>query len=1215
MKDKVLKILELLIEWLSFQYTKLATSVTGDLPYNSLAPTRNAEKAEDYLTTLEWALNNRKEIKNIAISGSYGSGKSSVLKTFQTRHKHNNKFYFLNLSLATFKDDKSINKDINAPDNNDILRLIELSILQQLFYHEKDNKIPDSRFKKIKNNKTTFLWLSTVGILVFTVSFLFLVFPKFLSKFSLLELTPENSQFFHYLSVTIVAIGSVITLFKSLRVIKGITLKKIGISNASIEIDEKISKSILNNHLDEILYFFEVTKYNVVIIEDLDRFEQTDVFTKLREINLLINNSKKIEDDIVFVYAIRDDMFLDKDRTKFFDFMIPIIPVINSSNSNDKLLKLIERNGYCISDDLVEDIALFIDDMRLLFNIMNEYHLYFQKLNKDLNQDKLLSMIVYKNIYPNDFTKLSQNEGELYTTITDKYKYIKEKLNQLNKDSLAVKDKITKAESNNIKDIAELRIIYLSKIIEKIKQSHPTHPFFHFWLSNRIVNITQATDDENFNLIINTNNLNYTYNNNQSYRQSYRLEFTEIENEVNPKLSYAEREELIFNSKNIEKLKTELVELDAKKSAIRKLRLKDLISENIIDRHTNNEKQKRLINILLRNGYIDEDYLDYISIFYEGSLSKNDHQFLVNIKTQKETEYDFPLQKIENLIKKINVFDFEKEYILNYTLMDHVIESSNFQDKRSKYLSLLASESDNVIRFIDGFIDHTPNLEKFIQLLCKNWIGIWSFIKIKSNYPNEKVNNYFKLIIENADLNDIKIIFSKSIDSISENENFLLLIENKQRLKSIIKELNVRFKLLNKSADKELLDYVYENNHYEINTKTIKFILQSKDKFDAELFVTCNYTQLKQSKLDNLIKYVDNNIDKYITSVYLTIETNTQEAEEKYIALLNNASISYDTRVKIIKQVETSISDINTINDFMLVEHLLNESRVLPIWKNILDIYIQSENKFTSELTSFLNIDKNTEELSKKQIETDTPDEDTVKNFLASLLLNDAIEDACYSQLLLSIPYVYDSLSIEGLSFEKVKSLIENNILTTNSTNFELLKDSFERLHITLLENNPNKFVNEIDSFEIEKKDLLGILKSTSIPIQLKGKIIMYNDETTFKLDSKLLTEIGLLLLKHNSFDVSSDIIKSVGTDSNLTTSDKIKLFNKTHKIYGDDSVSEFLISLGNPYSIVTENGKRPILENNQTNKDLVKNLDNMDYISGFNEEKKGIRISTYRNK
>ena len=58
----------------------------------------------------------------------------------------------------------------------------------------------------------------------------------------------------------------------------------------------------------------------------------TEIFTKLRELNNLINGSKQINRKVVFLYAIKDDMFQDKERTKFFDFIIPVIPVINSSN-------------------------------------------------------------------------------------------------------------------------------------------------------------------------------------------------------------------------------------------------------------------------------------------------------------------------------------------------------------------------------------------------------------------------------------------------------------------------------------------------------------------------------------------------------------------------------------------------------------------------------------------------------------------------------------------------------------------------------------------------------------------------------------------------------------------------------------------------------------------------------------------------------------------
>lgn len=62
------------------------------------------------------------------------------------------------------------------------------------------------------------------------------------------------------------------------------------------EIEVIEDNSIFNKHLDEILYFFQVTDYNVVIIEDLDRFGTPSIFLKLRELNQLINESKIVAD-------------------------------------------------------------------------------------------------------------------------------------------------------------------------------------------------------------------------------------------------------------------------------------------------------------------------------------------------------------------------------------------------------------------------------------------------------------------------------------------------------------------------------------------------------------------------------------------------------------------------------------------------------------------------------------------------------------------------------------------------------------------------------------------------------------------------------------------------------------------------------------------------------------------------------------------------------
>ncbi len=160
-----------------------------------------------------------------------------------------------------------------------------------------------------------------------------------------------------------------------------------------VELGDNIDKSVFNEHLEEILYFFERTDYNVIVIEDLDRFENTDIFTKLREINILLNNSKSIQskrgdEKINFLYAIKDDMFKDKnERVKFFEYIIPIIPFINPSNADEQLSKLIKEAKLesVLSQEFTSDVITFIDDvdMRLLINIFHEFVLYRAALNPE----------------------------------------------------------------------------------------------------------------------------------------------------------------------------------------------------------------------------------------------------------------------------------------------------------------------------------------------------------------------------------------------------------------------------------------------------------------------------------------------------------------------------------------------------------------------------------------------------------------------------------------------------------------------------------------------------------------------------------------------------------------------------------------------------------------------------------------------------------------
>jgi septin family protein len=83
---------------------------------------------------------NDNSIFNIALSGPYGSGKTSIIKTFKNRYS----LKYIDISLATF-DDKFTNAGSTLK--------LEYCILKQLFYKVHPNKVPESRFKRIVNHK------------------------------------------------------------------------------------------------------------------------------------------------------------------------------------------------------------------------------------------------------------------------------------------------------------------------------------------------------------------------------------------------------------------------------------------------------------------------------------------------------------------------------------------------------------------------------------------------------------------------------------------------------------------------------------------------------------------------------------------------------------------------------------------------------------------------------------------------------------------------------------------------------------------------------------------------------------------------------------------------------------------------------------------------------------------------------------------------------
>ena len=56
--------------------------------------------------------------------------------------------------------------------------------------------------------------------------------------------------------------------------------------------------------------------------------------------------------------------------------------------------------------------------MRILKNIYNEFIIYYNRLNvTELNANKMLAIITYKNIFPRDFSDLQLNRGMVFNLL------------------------------------------------------------------------------------------------------------------------------------------------------------------------------------------------------------------------------------------------------------------------------------------------------------------------------------------------------------------------------------------------------------------------------------------------------------------------------------------------------------------------------------------------------------------------------------------------------------------------------------------------------------------------------------------------------------------------------------------------------------------------------------------------------------------------------
>lgn len=971
---------------------------------------------------------------------------------------------------------------------------------------------------------------------------------------------------------------------------------------------ETAAETIFNKNMDEIVYFFEETKYRIVFFEDLDRLEDPSIFIHLRELNTLLNNYDGIKRRIVFVYAIRDDIFTDTDRTKFFEFIIPVIPIINSTNSGEIFLQKLEESEkkgifHEISQEFILDVSPYVEDMRILQNIYNEFVVYKETIRTDqelkLSDETMMALIIFKNLYPREFAELQMERGVVKQAFEDKQRYISEQCMQWRNEIDEFTQKLEKYHDDCLEQVKELKTAMLGAMVDwqGIPYSIKKNSWDKYPVSKIMgdsFELLQLAELQDVKIEY------YTWNSYQSeksvnnFQEVFKRYYERIKN-----FQFVQEKGVSSIKGEIEDLKKNAHELSgwSLKKLIEEFGVHNVLSEKVVE--------NKLLVFMLRRGYIDEKYANYINYFKGTSITKEDMNYILAVKNMEKLPYNYNLTKVGMVIQRLQPYEFEQKSIFNFILLEYLLSEENDDEKRMILIDQLSDRTVESWEFIDEFIEQTQYKARLIQLLAMRWSDMWNDIVQNISITYERKIFYLQLLIDNVDtkrlfeLNDN----NKMSGFIEENPDILQQLSSiqDQKVISLIERLGIIFTNVSiENVSEEVLRYVFENQYYELNDTMIRRIVEFENDTMLSGLDTRNYTTIISLGYEPLIKYIQENLKQYVKEIIL-VPNNTKEDVEQVMDLLERMLENDPEETKIclelVNHEEICVDDISECcgkfdSDFdkdvkILWDELLDKEKVSLKWENIKCYW--DRYKITQELLQY--IETNSDQLAclKNQC---------LKKEFAEEFITSAIDDSAFEKLLPQLELEFD-IPIETVEKQKVEILIKKKYIPFDIKKYDEIKEVYPDLCPDFI------LYNQAEYMEVMEKIPMG--ETLLETLLLSSVLNSSNAEVLLNVfgENYMTTHIAQYLLQID-VKISISVFNTAWTYL-LTDEIKNRLMLKYCSILNAPDFEECFSELSKIYPKFGDRSKRHNAEmaNTNENKKLADRLKEVGYITSYTEQEK----------
>lgn len=1186
------KRIKALTRWLAARLIRFAgflesmgSSAATPSKFVNLAPTDQADKDGVYYEALNFATTDPK-VFNIALTGPYGSGKSSIIQTFLKKYRRPT----LHISLAAFA------HEAHAVSGEVKRQQIERSILEQMLYGADANKLPLSRFKRIQSPgvlsvlKSLYITIGLVSLWYVFAEQEAIISGTFFSPFAFSNWLNLGGFAFAALFLWTALHHFYVASF-------GLSLKSFSLKDIEIRPASDNQESILNRHLDEIIYFFQSTDYDLVIIEDLDRFEDPEIFVTLREINSLVNENAGVKRSIRFLYALRDDVFANTDRTKFFEFVVPVIPIINTSNSIDMVLEQGKRLAIDgrLDPQFLREVSRYLNDLRLIQNIFNEYAIYVANLETDdenvLDANKLLAILIYKNVYPRDFEHLHRGEGNLAKILSRQDELIMQGEAAFRSEIANLEQQIETAERQTPLNLKELRQIYGMALIQMLPAN-----VLDFSLDARTwITPQQLVDHKDFEQVIDSTRLHYR----QTPGYQLQLSIASLQDNVDPLRSYSQRKSEIENktaAKRDESFRR-IRELRSKIRTLRTAKFNELVrssAQRVNDLFDGFGEKGDLARFLILEGHLDDTYYQYTSLFHSGRLSPNDNKFLIQIRAFTTPDPAFPIDNPKEVIAAMRDEDFSQSYVLNVKLVDSLLsEPIRFSDQTRRLLEFIASNFAGCGPFFEAYYVMGHDVPGLLSRLAKKWKQF-----VPTAIASERSLTHVAQLVANLPESELATIG----DNCEEFPEFVAA--NLSEILTLASDLaperleRIGFEVRDLPAIETYtgtVRFMVNKGLFEISIANLEHVYREVlGETDLIAFCERNYTTIRSITDPTLLTRVERDFDLYLCDVLLQLDDNSEEDVAAIVDILCRKELDQDNLRTFLGRQTARLPKLDEVPE-RLHAMVFELRRIEPTWENCI-AFMGGSGFAADTLVAYLD----REDVRTAILKHPLPSDPQTLPLRQILIYAGTMSDDSYREYVRALSNPFNEFP-EDLASSKLAILIEEHKVTFSKENLDLL-DVDTNLPVLFVAENIGTYLASPDTFALDD-DFREALLRGNIKDDDKRALIDLMDMSALTDFPDRAALIGPIL---DRTDVRLSRLDATAARSLILNSKpvrtQISLFNKLHSTMTVEEARQVLVSLPEPFSEITTGYHTPRLPNSDENRSLVQWLASCGIISSWSE-------------